>query len=696
MKKDNKKTNRQHIWIRYLFISACILLFATLIVIKAFDTTVISADKWNEKAMKELSRVEVIKPERGDILASDGSILATNLQFYTVRLDFRSERFMKDRYVMALDSLSDSLARYFPVRTKAGWKKYLQEPLTRKKLPRSFRLLRNISYADYMKLRTFPFLNIPNRNKNGLLKESKMRRKYPYGDMAALSVGIVSERPNGQIRGVSGLEKDLDSLLYGKPGVTKKIPLTKNLVNWIDTPATPGYNVRTTIDVKMQDIVEHELSKVLEQCNAEWGTAVLMEVATGDIKAISNLEKDKRSGRYVEGQNRAVLRYEPGSVVKTLSMLIALEDGIVRDTNRVIHTGSAYAYAGGRAITDAHGVASMKVSEVLERSSNIGMTKIITSKYDQNPGGFYSRLKEIGFFEPMHTGIAEEVRPRIDSVPSNRGGRIALSRMCYGYATEIPPMYMLSIYNAIANGGKYVRPRLLKGLSGNGVDTIYPVSYIRDRICSEKNAAILRTMLKKVVWGKHGTGRLLRNKYVEIAGKTGTCYMVDSITRRYDTSKKRLAFCGFFPADNPQYSCVVLTCNPRQYPKGAASTSGTVLKNIALMMYSRGMLNNSSDYYAEANPGTVPTLYAAKDAKRNTKIRKGLGIPKIKRFATPEYDTVGVPDVVGFGARDAIAVMEARGLNVKLDGSGYVIAQTPSAGADIESGGTVKLTLRDQ
>ena len=196
MKKDNKKTNRQHIWIRYLFISACILLFAALIVIKAFATTVISADKWNEKAMKELSRVEVIKPERGDILASDGSILATNLQFYTVRLDFRSERFMKDRYVMALDSLSDSLARYFPVRTKAGWKKYLQEPLTRKKLPRSFRLLRNISYADYMKLRTFPFLNIPNRNKNGLLKESKMRRKYPYGDMAALSVGIVSERPN--------------------------------------------------------------------------------------------------------------------------------------------------------------------------------------------------------------------------------------------------------------------------------------------------------------------------------------------------------------------------------------------------------------------------------------------------------------------------------------------------------------------
>lgn len=689
-----KTTNRNHILFRYVLITTGILVFALCIVVKMFDTTVISADKWNAKAMKELTRVETIRPDRGNILAADGSVLATNLRYYTVRLDFRSERFMKDRYINALDSLSDSLALYFPIRTAKQWKKYLHEPITRERLPRAFRVIKNISYADYLKLRTFPFFNIKNRNRNGLVCESYMLRKLPYGAMARRSIGGVGEDSvTGEVHGISGLEKALDSMLYGRPGVTKKIPLTKNIVDWEDVPAIPGYDIHTTIDIKLQDIVETELNNMLALCGADWATAVLMDVKTGDIKAISNLEKSDRPGVFIEGMNRAVLGYEPGSVVKTLSMLIALEDGYVRDTSRVISTGSAYAYAGGRPITDAHGVGSMKISEVLERSSNIGMTKVTEMGYNYNPVGFRQRIAETGFFEPMHTGIAGETTPRYPELKNNRGGRIAMSRMCYGYSTEISPLSMLSIYNAIANGGRYVRPRLVKGLSGNGTDTVFPVTYIRERICSEENAAILRVMLRKVVWGSHGTGRLLRNKKVEIAGKTGTCYVTEN--GHYNTAKRRLAFVGFFPAKNPQYSCVVLTCNPKN-PRGAASTSGTVLKNIALSMYARGMLNNSSDYRNHKDPVSVPTLYATQNVKEQRDMLMDLSLRELKRFAMPESDSVGVPNVVGLGAREAVAVMESAGINVNIAGSGYVRAQSPVAGSPITPGGSVLLTLVEQ
>ena len=691
-----KKDNRKHILFRYGLIILFILGFSVAIVAKLIDTTVLSAEEWNEKAMKELSRVEVILPERGNILADDGSILATNLRFYTVRMDFRSERFMEKRYRAAIDSIADSLALHFPVRSSKEWKKHLLAPLEKADTlrPRAYKLIGNISYADVQLLRTFPFFKIKNRNRNGLVIEDYMRRVNPYGDMARRSIGGVSAtRESREVRGRSGLEMALDSLLYGKPGYAKKIPLTKGIVNWTDIPATPGYDIKTTIDINMQDIVENELNDILEFCDADWGVAVLMEVATGDIKAISNLEKNPHGNGYIEGQNRAVQGFEPGSVVKTLSMMIALEDGIVNDVNQVITTGFKWAYAGGRPITDAHGAESMTVNDVIERSSNIGMSRIITRKYDSNPGAFYSRLKQIGFLEPMHTGIAGERVPRIDSVPSNNGGRIALSRMCYGYATEIPPLSTLAIYNAIANGGRYVRPRLVSELIGEGVDSVLPVTYIRDRVCSETNAAKLRGMLRNVVWGQRGTGKLLRNDLVEIAGKTGTCYMIDHDTGQYNTSRKRLAFCGFFPADKPLYSCIVLTCHPRQNVFGAASTSGQVLRNIALKLFSRGMLNNTSEFAETATSPSRPTLYATSSPSRHDQLRDEFRLPATKVMRQPRHTTSGVPDVTGYGLRDAVAMLEGKGYNVSFSGSGFVCHQSVPAGTAALRGTTVTLSL---
>lgn len=695
-----KKDNRSNILFRYGIIVFCILLLSAGIVAKMVDTTVLSADKWNEKANKELSRVDTINPTRGNILAADGSVLATNLRFYTARIDYRSEKFNENLYRACIDSIADSMARYFPSKTMAQWKEHLSKPLQkpREKRPRAYRLISGLSHSDVARLRTFPFFKIRNRNRNGLTTESYLRRFNPYGDMARRSIGGVGQtHVSKEVHGISGLEKALDSLLYGVEGYAKKIALTKKITNWTDVAATPGYDIVTTIDINMQDIVENELNNVLDTCNADWGVAVLMDVKTGDIKAISNLEKNPNGPGYIEARNRAVMGYEPGSVVKTLSMMIAVEDGIVTNLDEVLPTGSGWAYAGGRAITDAHHSASIRVGDVIEQSSNIGMARIITRRYDENPGGFYSRVKSLGFLEPMNTGIAGEVPPRFDSVPNDRGGRIALSRMSYGYATEIPPLYTLAIYNAIANDGRFVRPRLVKQIRGNGVDSILPVSYMGNgRACSEKTAATMRQMLKNVVWGDHGTGRFLRNNTVEIAGKTGTCYMIEN--GAYNTSKKRLAFCGFFPADKPKYSCVVLTCHPTRNFFGAATTSGQVLRNIALKLYSRGMLDNSSDYTADGTNGTSPTFFATPSGDPFGHFRAEFSMPGNRKAlkAPAKGNRSGtVPDVKGYGIRDAIVTLEKAGYDVKIDGAGHVSSQSPAAGAIASRGTCVTLTLRN-
>ncbi len=687
MKKENKK----RILGRYLLVYVAIIFFIIYICVKLVDTTIVSANNWNELAMKHLSRVDTIDPKRGNILAADGSILATNLREYTIRIDYRAAKFDEKLLRDTIDALADSMAIAFPRRTHDQWKQYLLEPLSRKKRPSGFKVIDRISYADYERLRKFPFFSQKNRNRSGLVRETGMRRINPYGSMALRSIGRVGVTDKcDDPHGISGLEMALDSVLYGHKGYAKKVPLTHQIVNWTDKKPVDGLNIHTTIDIKMQDIVENELNTILEESRADWGVAVLMEVATGDIKAISNLEISPKTGDYIEGCNRAVIGFEPGSVIKAISMLIALENGAVSSPNQIIATPCPYRYAGGRPIRDCSPVASMPVMEVCERSSNIGMTRIIASKYENQPGQFYSALKKIGFLAPLHVGIGGERSPRIDSLGTGAGARIALSRQCYGYATEIPPLHTLAIYNAIANGGRFVRPRLVRRIFGAGVDSVIPVSYIRDRICSEANARILRSMLQRVVEGKHGTARVLRNDNVSIAGKTGTAFEIEQNVGY--TTKKRLAFCGFFPAEAPKYSCIVLISNPRS-GAGAARTSGMVLKNIALRMFSRGLLDNNAVFQAEKKPSTA-TIFATPDKETREALTRAIGKSnKLKVVAAPAIVKQGVPSVTGLGLRHAIARLEQAGYNVKISGSGCVVSQTPAAGSQMRTGTVVNLTL---
>lgn len=689
-----KRKNRDYIMGRYIFIMVGIILVAIAVAVRLFSTTVIHAAEWEAKA-ESLNRTRVVEPERGKILADDRTVLAANVNFYVPRLDLRSEGIKEDTLMRYLKPLCDSLAVISPYRTARQWEEQISDAYTHrytKRGVRSFPIGNKLTYSQLQRMKKFPFIKFGS-SKSGFYYEEQPRRCNPYGRMAARSIGkIAYDTVKRRVAGSSGLERALDDMLYGEPGEASSAQYANSIGLWEHKPAKKGYDVLTTINVALQEIVEQELSAVCKSSEADWGTAVLMEVNTGEIKAISNLKYYPKIDDYMEGENHAVMGYEPGSVMKPISMMMALEDGIVSDLDATIATGHSFAYAHARPITDSHGMASMRIRDVIAYSSNIGMAKIILRRYESQPGMFHHRLREMGFFDPLNIGISGETVPVVDSVGNKNWDRVKLSRMAYGYSTLIPPICTLAMYNAIANGGRYVRPRLVQRFMREGEpDSIVPLTYIRDQVCTPGNARKLAEMLRNVV--EYGTGKSLRNDQVAIAGKTGTCYVTE-VGRGY-SSKKRLSFCGFFPYENPKYSCIVVMEGANC---GAARSSGTVLKNVALKLYSLGMLNNISDFHASEQKSTTrPTFFAtAADRSNNSKLVANAGIKELKRFRSPRNVTDGeVPEVIGLGAREAISRLEAAGLKVKLHGYGYVARQSVRAGTKAEKGTLVELTLRE-
>ena len=702
-----KQNNKRHILLRYAIVVGMMLLFSAMILFSMFKITIVHAKEWNKKANSVLQSVIYTAPERGRLLADDGTELAANLEFYVVRIDWFARGIKEDTLKKYIGPLCDSLAAFDNSLTPVQWREKLTKDRqaiqdaadkakhgNKARKNHAYRLFqRMLSHREYERVHNFPFFRKP-VNQSGFYSEKVARRTKPYGAMAARSIGSLDSTLS---HGKSGLECALDTLLYGKRGLARHVQLTNGIIPVESVPAIKGYDVTTTINVQLQDIVEHELNDMCIETGAEWGTCVLMEVETGDIKAISNLKRSKDNPEeYVEGINYAVLGYEPGSVVKTISMMVALEDGIVTDIEKQWATGSSWAYAGGNPITDSHGAASRSARQIIETSSNIGMAKIITSKYGANPPAFRQRLEDMGFFEPFHLGIAGEEVPQFGKADVKDGGRVVLSRQAYGYGTKIPPLCTLAMYNAIANDGKYVRPRLFKKLSREGEpDSIIPVTYIRDQVCSPENAAKLRLMLHDVVWGSHGTARhWVQDSAVEIAGKTGTAFEV--INGKYG-ARKRLAFCGFFPYDKPKYSCIVLMLGA---DRGAGASSGMVLRNIARKMYAHGLLGSSSDYAKKMaskkdDNNSYPTLFASMGDNKSKNVQRGLGLKSSHRYARPTKVEKGVPNVIGLDIREAIRLLENAGLKVNFTGSGMVVAQSLSAGSHFARGERINLKLKN-
>lgn len=710
MKKQN---NKSHILFRFGCIILLFLLISTIIVSKLFFTTVIEAHEWNKRAKKDMERMDTIPPERGNILADNGSILACNYTVYDVLVDFRHFKVKRNLAWKSLDSLADSLDVHYPRRrdlaelppdsiAKYSWHAYLRKKLETDadNRPRALRLAKNVTLDDYDRIGRFPFIKDFYLNQNLKKKSSPyynqavVRRQLPYGSMAKYSIGkVYQDQVTHEWHGYSGLEKDLDSLLYGKPGLAKPVTMTRGMGQWITREPVRGYDVITTIDIDIQDLLEGELLATLERVGGEWGTAMIMEVSTGQIKAISNLEL-LEDGTYGEAYNRFVEPYEPGSVVKTLSLMLAFEDGLINSVNQTVDCSPF------QGTSDPHAPTVKTIKQVLGMSSNTGISRILFKGYKDNPEKYYDRLASIGFFEKMHTGIAEEKIPRIPRLvgKDKRGNNItmtarllSLARQTFGYNTEIPPLYTLSIYNAIANGGRYVRPSLVKGLRlADGRDSIFPASYIRDRICSEETAAKVKECLHEVVWGKGCTGRAVQDDRVEIVGKTGTAFPVRVGVGGYDTSKRRYAFAGFFPYDKPLYSCMVLILGPA-HATSAASGSGGVLRDVAIKMHARGMLGNHNSY-AHTRNGSTPLLSAG---GKHSAARKITASERVNIVASGSRQAAGrVPDVKGYDVASATAVLEKAGLNVLISGSGTVVSQSIPPGSGIEKGKKILLILK--
>lgn len=706
-----KKNNKTHILFRYGLITIAFIFFGVAVLVKLFETTIIEANAWNNRARAELSRIDTIAPERGNILASNGNILACNLKVYDIMLDLRHDKILKMKVIpqSKIDSLADSLDHYYPrvanlldmpadSIAKYSWRTRLQKEFAKPadQRPRALRLARKKPIEDYERIKAFPFLkDISGSNsRHPLYRQTRNTRIYPFGKMAYRSVGRVNENfHNGQIHGYSGLEKDLDSLLYGKPGLAKKVALTNGISNWVTTPPRRGYDIHTTIDIDLQDMLEEELHKICAEAGAEWGTAILMEVKTGEIKAISNIEL-LEDGTYGEALNRAVLPYEPGSVMKPISLMIAFEDGLVKSVNDMVDCSPFMK------TTDPHGGGMKTMKQVIEQSSNTGISRVIFRGYSQNPEKWHDRLSGLGFFEPIHSGIAGESTPRIRRLTDkdSKGNHITmtarhldLARQAYGYNSELPPLFTLSVYNAIANDGKYVRPHLVKSLiDEDGRDSVLKIDYIRDSICSAATARKVRECIHEVVWGDHGTARMVRDDRVKVVGKTGTAYPVDHGV--YDKTKRRYAFAGFFPYEKPQYSCMALVLSGAG--TSANRTSGQVVKNMAVKMYSRGMLDNSSRY-TDQRKESVPVL-AATIGRTFTQLAKALGLERLKTLRQPQpVADGGVPDAVGLDLPSAIKLMESKGINVRASGAGYVVAQSLRPGAAYRRGDGITLTLRN-
>ena len=705
--------NKRHILIRYGVITVLFVFFGIIVLGKLFSTTVIEASDWNRRAKEELSRVDTIAPERGNILADNGNILACNLKVYDIKIDLRHEKvnshIRKNRGIPwnKIDSLADSLDTYYPrvkdlhqhpdTFRKYSWHAKLKKEFEKQpgRRNRALRLARNKTLEDFERIKGFPYLKDFNGRgtRNPLYCQNRNVRIYPYGKMAYRSIGRVNEnQKTREIHGYSGLEMALDSLLYGKPGLAKRVAMTSGISNWVTTPPRRGYDIHTTINIDLQEMLEDELQKVCEEADAEWGTAVLMEVASGEIKAISNIEL-LDDGSYGEALNRAVLPFEPGSVMKPISLMIAFEDKLVKSVNDMVDCSPF------QRTNDPHGSGPKNMKQGIEQSSNPGIARVIFRGYAQDPEKWWERLAGLGFFEPMHTGIAGECTPRIKRLTptDSRGNNITmtarhldLARQAYGYNTELPPLFTLSVYNAIANNGVYVRPHLVKSLiDEDGRDSVLRVRNIRDSICSPRTARMVRECIREVVWGEHGTARLVRDDRVEIAGKTGTAYPVEHGV--YNHAKRRYAFAGFFPYENPQYSCIVLVLG--KAGSSANRTSGQVLKNMAIKMYSRGMLRNVSTYTA-AKSSSRPVL-AASTATSHSEVAKAIGTSSVRRAKTVTPGAADtVPSVIGYDAPSALRILEQRGLNVRISGTGHVVGQSLPPGTPLKKGETIILRLR--
>ena len=635
--------------------------FALAVVFKICIIQFVEGDAYREMAEKHSIQNIDIPANRGNVYAADGSLLATSIPKYDIRIDAIQPK--QSVFNALVKPLSDSLSQFSGKPSSYHLKKIKKARLDKN---RYFLLARNISYSDYIRIRNFPMLNL-GAIRGGLIVTQEEKRDHPMGGIAERTIGYdkIDEHGNVTRPGIDGyfgktyLRGTNGKRLMQKIGSRKWKPI----VDYDQVEPQDGYDVYTTIDVNIQDIAHYSLFGQLEKYEADHGCAVVMDVKTGEIKAISNLGRSTK-GTYYERLNYAVGEsHEPGSTFKVMALMAALEDKLI-DTSTVVDTKKGSKRFYGRSITDSRGYGKISAARALEVSSNIGLATLIDENYAEQPKLFINRLKSWNLHDTLGVSLIGEGKPIIPEPGDKIWSKNALPSMAYGYNMQMTPLQTLTFYNAIANGGEMVRPRFITAVKEFDRDIkTFDKEVINQKICSDKTLKEMRAILKNVV--VRGTGQRMYSENFSMAGKTGTARADYNNYEEWRKDRKYVSsFAGYFPADNPKYSCIVVIHKPStKIGIYGADVSGPVFKRIAQKIYTETPLVDE----IEALEIVDVKIDEDYDMFYNTSQR---------------YKTI-MPNVLGLPAMDALVLLENMGLKVKMEGTGTVISQSVDKGIKI-------------
>ena len=693
---------------RYFAIAVVLTLIGFAVVGKAMYIMTAKRQYWTEVASRLKRDSVAVKPVRGNILSSDGQLMASSIPEYKIFMDFQAgadDSIGKARrdsvWAEKIDSICYELNQIFPSRTAAEFKANLLEGKSKVLKngtvgARHWAIWpRRIDYNTYCEVSKLPIFKEP-VYKGGFHVEKFNARRKPFGSLGERTIGAMFGAKDSA---KYGLELSFDSILRGKDGMMHR---RKVLSKYLDIPVLSpidGADIVTTIDVGMQDLAERAVIEELKEIGGEMGVAILMEVKTGDVKAIVNMERGA-DGEYHEMVNRAIsFRCEPGSVFKVASFLVALDDGVV-DTTFVIHTGSGVMEMHGRPMKDHNwrrgGYQDINVARALEVSSNIGVSYVIDKFYGSHPEKYVQGLYRVGIHEDLKIPLVGYYPPYIrmpDTKTTDRAkywSKTTLPWMSIGYETQIAPINTVAFYNAIANDGKMMQPRFVKQLVKDGqvIKEFEPV-VLKERIAKPQTIKTMQTILEHVV--SQGLGKKAGSKSFKVAGKTGTAQVADQFGSYHSgTTRYWLSFAGYFPADNPRYSCIV--CLKKSgLPASGGGMSGVVFHHISEGVMAQNLKLSVDDARDEQSILTPDVKNG--DVTAANYVLDDLGVKASTPNERKDMPKNVIPDVIGMGARDAVYQLESRGVRTRLRGRGKVKSQSIYAGTAVKQGMVCELVL---
>ncbi len=708
------ETRKDILWRSYL-VYIIMLIFGVAIFAKAFYIQNVEGAYWKSLSDSLHLSYKELDADRGTIFSEDGKMLSSSIPFFDIYLDFGSEGIQQkngEKFKKYVDSIAIDLSLILHGKTMAGYKRELLAVYNNKE--RYHLLQKNIDFNQYTALRNTTFIK-SNKNKNGFRFIEKEKRLAPFGLLAKRTIGLSREYIGDGGKMVNnnvGLEKTYDSLLKGVSGKM----LVRRISGGATVPVEEGFEVEpqngkdiiTTLDVNIQNVAENALLKVMQANECLNGTCIVMEVKTGKIKAIANLGRNIKTGVYSEDFNYAVNRSEPGSTFKLMTMLALLEDQFTTLNQHVNIEGGSWAYKGSTVKdSEEHVKSDVTVQEAFELSSNVGMAKLAITYYSNNPKKYIKHLERLHLTTRSGIDLLGESFPLIPNPDQKEWSALSLPWMSFGYNVAVSPLQTLMVYNAVANNGKMMRPYLVNSIvqEGRVIKSFSPVT-LEESICSATTLKQLKICLEGVV--KRGTGKRMSNEFYSIAGKTGTAQVANG-NKGYTENMYNSSFAGYFPAENPKYSCIVLIKNkPNALKYHGIEIASPVFQDIANKLFTV-----DSDLYAsfrqkkQVDSNKIESNGSNKDFKKiATSLNSTLNQDKSKgdwsKMRIDKKEFVGstwnvkyevMPDLTGFGLKDALEIMEKQQLQVIATGKGKVVSQSIQSGTSIQKGQTIYLTL---